>query len=139
MLLTDFPKQIEVYPVVPEHLRVVEDTHELTGDLYPEEIFDGHLEDEVAVGMDVCIYTEDSRSRPWVGRIVQLRENKRFVLQWYTRKSGRGKVFTCLNNSDGSPSLSELDNDTVMFWMMSEPQSRTSTSFAFLPIGYKLS
>ena len=133
MLLTDLPKQIEVHPTVPEHLRVVEDTHELAGDLYPEEIFDGHLEDEVHVGMDVCIYTEDLRTRPWVGRIIQIRENKRFVLQWYSRKSGRGKVFMAVNNSDGSPSLSELDNDTVMFWMMSEPQSRSANSFALTP------
>lgn len=130
MILTDFPEQTEEIPILPEHLCVVDETPELMGDLYPEEICDGHLEDEVAVGMDLCIYTQDERSRPWVGRIVQVLENKRFKLQWFVRKTVRSKIFTALNNADGSPSLVELDNETVMFWMMSEPQSRSSTSFS---------
>ena len=49
------------------------------GALYPEEIVNGSLEDEAAVDMDVCIYTEDKRWRPWLGGIVKLLENTRFV------------------------------------------------------------
>jgi hypothetical protein len=133
MVLTDLPKQTEEVPTLPEHLLVVDDTPQLKGDLFPEEIDFGHLEDEVAVGMDVCIYTEDRKWRPWLGRIVKILTNKRFLLQWYSRKSVRSSVFTALNNSDGSPSLAELDNEMVMFWMMSEPQSRTVTSFSLTP------
>jgi hypothetical protein len=133
MDLTEFPRLTEEVPSLPEHLCVVDETPQLTGDLFPEEINFGHLEDEVALGMDVCIYTEDKRWRPWLGRIVKILENKQFVLQWYCRKSVRSSVFTALQNKDGSPSLAELDNDTVMFWMISEPQSRTVNTFSLSP------
>ena len=79
--------------------------------------------------MDVGIYTDDKRWRPWLGRIVQILE-KRIMIQWYSRKTVRSTVFTAMKNPDGSPSLAELDNDTVMFWMVSEPQSRKPESFS---------
>jgi hypothetical protein len=133
MILTDFPLQTEVIVSAPSHLVTEDDTPQLTGDLYPEEIVNGSLEDEAAVDMDVCIYTEDKRWRPWLGRIVKLLENKRFVLQWYCRKSVRSSIFYAMNKPDGSPYLNELSNDSVMFWMMSEPQSRKSNSFSLSP------
>ena len=132
MMITRLPKQTPNVPAVPpEHLASRDDHVELLGDLYPEEICDGHLEDEVAEGMDVCIYTKELRGRPWVGRVVRVKkEDKRFILQWFTRKTIRSTLFTALKQSDGSPSLSEVDNASVMFWMMSEPQSRSATSFS---------
>ena len=133
MVLTDFPEQTTDVPTVPNLLRVVEETPPLTGDLYPEEICDGHIEDEAAVDMDVCIYTQEKAGRPWVGRILEVLENKRFKLQWFVRKTCRSKVFTALTNSDGSPCIAELEFGMVMFWMMSEPQSRTANSFALSP------
>jgi hypothetical protein len=133
MVLTDLPRQIEVVPSLPDHLSVVDESPQLTGDLFPEKIDYGHLEDEVTEGMDVCIFTEDKRWRPWLGRIVKILENKNFSLQWYSRKSVRSNVFTAMQNKDGSPSLAVLHNDTVMFWMLSEPQSRTPNSFSLAP------
>ena len=35
-----------------------------------------------------------------------------------------------MNKPDGSPYLNELSNDSVMFWMMSKPQSKKSHSFS---------
>ena len=133
MILTDFPEQREDVMTVPSELRVAEETPELRGDLFPEEICDGHIEDEAAVNMDVCIYTQETTGRPWVGRILEVLENKRFKLQWFVRKTCRSKLFTALNNSDGSPSIAELEFGMVMFWMMSEPQSRTVNSFSLSP------
>jgi hypothetical protein len=133
MILTDFPLQTEVIVTAPSHLVPDDDIPQLTGDLHPEEIVDGSIEDEAALDMDVCIYTTDKKSRPWLGRIVKLLENKRFMLQWYSRKSVRSSVFYAKNNPDGSPYLNELSNETVMFWMMSEPQSRKSNIFALSP------
>ena len=133
MNIKDFPKQSEVILTIPEHLRPADVTPQLMGDLYPEEICDGHIEDEVAVNMDVTIYTQEKYGRPWVGRKVELLEPKGFKLQWFVRKSKRSKLFRALTNADGSPSLAELDYETVMFWMMSEPQSRTAESFSLSP------
>ena len=133
MVISNFPKQTQVVPAVPEHLVDTDETHEeLTGDIYPDEILEGHfIEDEVEEKMDVCIYTKELRGRPWVGRVVKInKETKTFLLQWYTRKTVRSKVFRALNNPDGSPSLSEVENQSVMFWMMSDPMSRTETSFS---------
>ena len=130
MDLKIFPRVSNEVPVVPDQLNFSDDLPEVRGELYPEEVVEGHLEDEVSVGMDVCIYTKDKKSRPWMGRIVQVLDNKRFLLQWYGRKSSRSTVFNALKNVDGSPYLTELDNDTVMFWMISEPQSRKPSSFS---------
>ena len=133
MDLTDLPKQVVEVPILPEHLVVEDETPQLMGDIFAEVINYGHLEDEVTPGMDVCIYTQDKRWRPWVGRIVKVLENKHFVIQWFCRKSVRSSVFTAMQEKDGSPTLSELHNDTVMFWMMSEPQSRTEKTFSLTP------
>ena len=132
MDIRTFPEQSEDTPEIPESLRQNDNVPELMGDLFPEEIDDGRIE-EIAVKMDVCVYTENRVGRPWVGRIVELVENRRFKLQWYGRKTKRSKIFKALNNPDGSPMLAELDYETVMFWMMSEPQSRTDNSFSLSP------
>ena len=129
MDLKAFPKQSEDTPIIPESLRGEDETPELIGDLFPEEICEGNI-DELAVNMDVCIYTDNKVGRPWVGRIMELLENKRFKLQWFVRKTRRSKIFKALVKPDGSPSLTELDYETVMFWMISEPQSRTANSFS---------
>ena len=94
---------------------------------------EGDIDSEIEEGADVCIFTSDKLSRPWVGRILSVCENREFILQWYTRKSSRGKVFSALVNSDGSPSQARLSFNTVMFWNISEPQSRTETSFSLSP------
>ena len=128
MNLEDLPKQIPEVLIVPEYLMGEEDTGtELTGDKYPEVIDDGDLDSEISVGMDVCVYTEEKRGRPWVGRVVQILEDKRFLIHWFTRKTIRSKTFTALHNQDGSRNISEQENGTVMFWQMSE--CRTQTSF----------
>ena len=130
MCLKSLPKQSVEVLTVPDHLKPAEDTPPLRGDLFPEEVEEGHLEDEVSVDMDVCVYTTNPRGRPWLGRIVKILEHRRFVLQWFNRKSIRSLVFTAMTLPDGSPSLVELENETVMFWMCSEPQSRTPDSFS---------
>ena len=93
---------------------------------------EGHLEDEVSVNMDVCVYTANPRGQPWLGGIVKILANRRFILQWYSRKS-ISLIYIALTLPDGSPSLAELENETVMFWMCSKPQSRTPISFSLSP------
>ena len=129
MKLKDLPKQLPEVLQVPDYLMDGdEDGIELTGDKYPENIDEGDLDSEISVGMDVCVYTEEKRGRPWVGRVLQLLEDQRFLIHWFTRKTIRSKTFYALTNNDGSPSISEQENGTVMFWQMSE--NRTQTSFS---------
>ena len=133
MVITDYPKQAAVEAVVlPDHLQPPEQDHQLRGELCPEEVVIGEvIENEASVGMDVCVYSEEVRGRPWVGRIVQILPDKRFKLQWFGRKTSRSKVFRALTNpTDGSPWITELEFSTVMFWMLSEPGSRTEDSFS---------
>ena len=84
---------------------------ELIGEHCDEDVNEGYLDDEVKVNMDVCIYTAEKKSRPWVGRIVEILSNRQFILQWYTRKSIRSLNFTALSNPDGSPALATLSYD----------------------------
>ena len=76
--------------------------------------------------MDVVVYTDEQKGRPWTGRIVKLKESGNLLIHWYTRKTVRSKMFSALTNTDGSPSLSEIERGSVMFWMMSENQREDS-------------
>ena len=131
MKIYELPKQKLEVLNVPEHLVEGESTNELTGDKYPETIEEGELDDEIVEDVDVVVYTNEMHGRPWVGRVVKLLEGKKFCLQWFTRKTCRSKTFYSLENKDGSPSISEQDNDSVMFWCMSE--NRTENSFELSP------
>ena len=127
MKLLDLPKQAQSTPtVVPDHLIQVDDHQELSGATYPEDANEGVFGEELAVGMDVVVYTEEQQGRPWVGRIVKLLENGNFLLHWYVRKTTRSKTFSALINPDGSPSLSELESGMAMLWCMSENRREDS-------------
>ena len=89
----------------------------MSGDLYEEEPVEGDLS-EVSVGSDVCVYTENTAGRPWVGRVTELLPNKEFLIHWFTR-SGRSNVFHALMDQEGNPSMSTLNLGTIMFWEMS--------------------
>ena len=126
MLITDLPKQVRNnLPAVPDFLRDVDDDAIISGDLHAEDIAEGTLE-EIHEDLDVCVYTAVSVSRPWVGRVKQMMSGRKFVIQWFGRKSGRGKTFTALVNQDGTPSLCELEMDTIMFWGMTENRREDS-------------
>ena len=128
MEIFNLPKQSELMaPPVPDHLKPVEPVQELTGDKYPEVIEEGEFSKEIAEDMDVVVYTNDKCGRPWVGRIIKVLDDKKFVLQWYTRKTSRSKTFYALLEVDGQPSTSVQEIESVMFWCMSE--KRTETSF----------
>ena len=128
MKLTNLPKQQPEVLQVPDYLMDEDDDGlELMGDKYPELVDEGDLDSEISPGMDVCIFTENLKGRPWVGRVLELLEDQRFLIQWYSRKTVRSTTFQALINSDGRPNISELENGSVMFWSMSE--NRTKDSF----------
>ena len=92
---------------------------EITGDLLEESISEGSLE-EILEDIDVCVYSEETAGRPWVGRVRQMLPGGKFVIHWFNRKSGRGQVFKAMALPDGSPYLSEIDLETIMFWAFTE-------------------
>ena len=126
MKIVELPKQEVEVLQVPEYLQDEDEGMELTGDKFNESVDEGDVDVDLAVGMDVCIYTKN-HGRPWVGRVIELLEDKHFIIQWFKRKTVRSKMFFAMTNSDGSPNISELEYETIMFWQFSE--NRTNTSF----------
>lgn len=128
MKIFELPKQTkQIAPEIPNHLRQPDFVSELSGDRYPEDIEEGEFNEDITNDIDVVVYTDERVGRPWVGRIIEILDNKKFLLQWYTRKTCRSRVFHALIEGNGQPSTSVQENDSVMFWCMSE--KRTDTSF----------
>ena len=59
----------------------------LTGNLCPELIEDGDLDEYIEEGTDVVVNTEAT------GRVSELLPNKKFIIHWYQRRSGSGNTF----------------------------------------------
>ena len=120
MNITDLPKQREQNEMTGNtgDLEEVE-AGVLSGNFCPEVVDEGNLEEEISVGIDVCVFTDVLSGRPWVGRVMELLPNKQFTIQWFSRKSGRGKIFRSMMKNDGSPYESVQDFDSIMFWDMS--------------------
>ena len=121
MKLEELPKQRlndDLAPI-PDYLKdtTLSVDNQLAGDVYEEEPVEGDLS-EVSVGTDVCVYTENTKGRPWVGRVIEILDRKKFTINWFTR-SGRSLVFQAMTEADGSPSVSTIDLDSIMFWEMS--------------------
>ena len=128
MNLETLPKQQRLDLQVPEHLQSVEEINkELTGDTYEEFVEEGDLDDEIQENMDVCLYTPHKKDRPWVGRVVRLLPNQKFVIHWFCRKSPRSNIFVSMKNTNGTDFVSEEENGSIMIWQMTD--NRTENSF----------
>ena len=126
--LDDLPRQqVEVLQVPENLLNEEDDGMELTGDKYPETVDEGNIEEEICPGMDVVVYTDVKKGRPWVGRVLEVLQEKKFLIHWFTRKTVRSKTFYAMKDDRGNPSISEQEISTIMFWQMSE--NRTESSF----------
>ena len=127
MKIFDLPKM----PTVPtqvalpdEYSYIVdneEDGPEIEGDVFEEGLF--------ACGLDVVIYSECRDERPWLGRVEQILDEKRFVIHWF-RRHGKSSKFHAMMN-DGKPYLSELEYSNVMMWDIST--QRLEKSFYVTP------
>ena len=126
----DLPKQKKQHDVeIPEYLLDTEVVNDLLGDVYEEEILEGDRE-EIDIGTDVCIYTDAVKSRPWLGRVTKVLDNRRLEIQWFIKKTGRGRGYQAMTNSDGTPNLGVVEVDSVMFWHMTERRSETEFSLS---------
>ena len=131
MNLMDLPKQAVDDPSPSiSNSRDTQEGSTISGDLYDEAIDEGSLE-EIQEDMDVCVYSDSTAGRPWVGRVRQMLPGSKFTIQWFSRRTGRGQIFKAMMKEDGSPFLSEIELASIMFWEMSE--DRREDSFKLAP------
>ena len=72
----------------------------------------------IEVGLDVAVYTKSRLDRPWLGRVLTILENQKFVIHWF-RRHGKSSKFHAMANPDGTPYVSELEFGNVMMWNIS--------------------
>ena len=87
----------------------------LTATFYPNEISSFSVED-LKQDVSVVFYTTVKRSRPWIGLYMGLTNDEQgsswVEVQWLTREK---KKFLLDLNEDGSPYLSKLPLESIMF------------------------
>ena len=132
MRISDLPRQLpEKEAELPEHVAQFVVEHvvpDLRGDILPEVIAEGDFNTEIVEGADIVVYTRSKSNRPWVGRVERIHPAGKFSVHWYQRRS-RGNTWYAVVRSDGSPVLSEQNNEVVMYWHISESGTRTDDSF----------
>ena len=119
-------------PQIPsQHITQVleeeEPLQEIMGDFYSDNCEQGDIVSELFTGVDVCMYTTSKRSRPWVGRVVEVKKSNQFTPHWYGRSSNKSNTFKALYNDDCSPYIEMHNMDSVMFWAFAE--DKTDSSF----------
>ena len=128
--LSSLPRQNPVATArVPEYLEpcLNEDVHELIGEHCILEPSEGQFDIDILPLMDVAVYTQSVKDRPWLGRVQNVEENgAKFEIQWY-KKKGRTMTFQAMLNKDGSRMTSVLPSETVMLWEFST--NRTDNTF----------
>ena len=88
---------------------------------------ESQFQTEIQSGMDIAVYTESKKDRPWLGRVINIQEGgNTFQVQWFKRK-GKGSTFKALTNKDGTRYTSLLASNTVMLWEFTD--NKTDDSF----------
>ena len=108
-------------PLVPNYLESVlsEDLPDLIGEHCVLDPVEGHFDVDIVPGMDVAVYSQSVKDRPWLGRVLKIEESKAsFEIHWFKRK-GRSFTFQGMFQSDGSPFKSMILLETVMMWEFS--------------------
>ena len=130
MKILSFPKQFAPQPaVVPQYLDPYLncETPELIGQICNVEPTESQFQADIQSGMDIAVYTESKKDRPWLGRVLDIQEGgKTFQVQWFKRK-GKGSTFQALTNKDGTRYTSLLASNTVMLWEFTD--KKTDDSF----------
>ena len=110
---------------IPICLEPNEEGHrEIQGDFFEEAVDEGVIEEELRIGIDVCVYTKNKQQRPWVGRVVKIEEASTFVIHWYQKvKGSKSGQYEALQHDDGSPYISKQLVKSVMFWAFTEETS----------------
>lgn len=65
--------------------RSLEEDRQVQGTFFDVPVEEGDLETDICTDMDVCVYTRVKRKRPWVGRVVSIKDRETFVINWYEK------------------------------------------------------
>ena len=98
-----------------------------------EDVEDGDIDQEVAEGMEVCVYTESKVKRPWVGVVMKvMHDSSKLELHWYEKdKKSKFNRFVGMHHADGSPYKSEVAQASAMVWAFGE--NHETNSFVISP------
>ena len=127
MDLSRLPRQDNQEPVTGGDIDEEENGRQIRGTFFEDQVDDGDLEEEMAVDLDVCVYTKSKIKRPWVGRVTAVVDRESFVMNWFEKEAGdKGGKYIAMKNEDGSLYVTELDVSSVMFWAFTESRGEES-------------
>ena len=122
MRLLCLPKQVPASSsAVPSYMEPFLNiqTPDLIGQNCIVEPVESQFQSEILVGMDIAVYTESRKDRPWLGRVLGIQDGgQSFEVLWF-KKKGRSSTFQSMKNKDGTGYTSVLPSDTVMLWEFS--------------------
>ena len=99
---------------------------EITGREYDSNVDEGDIE-EILPGMDVAVYTEQKKRRPWVGKVLKVdTERNEFEIHWYEKAKNSHSQFNAMFDKNVAVT-SMVSLDAVMFWSFTD--DRTDSSF----------
>ena len=110
------------------NLDVEEEIRDIEGVFHEDDVCEGDVDDEVVVGMDVCVYTNSKIRRPWVGIVTNLnKEDATLELHWYEKdKASKSNRYKAMFHKDGTSNKSEVSKDTVMLYDFAEHADENS-------------
>ena len=117
MKIEEFPKQKEEILQAPNNLEMEIQRPPLQGEEIESEPEDGSLT-EICEGVEVCLYSRETASRPWIGRVAKVLPKGEFIINWF-QQMGKSRKFFSMKNPDGSPMTAKQDMESIMFWGMS--------------------
>ena len=108
--------------VIPEHLAHInseDKVKDLEGDTFPDDLDEADFDQEIKEGLDVLIYSDIKKHRPWVGRVLNVTNLSKFQIHWFERRKGDMNMYYAACNRDGSPYTSEIESASVILWNFS--------------------
>ena len=74
MDLTELPVQENEIESTDNSFTEPDEVRTIKGEFHIDNIEEAEFEEEICVGMDVCVYTERKIKRPWVGIVVSVKK-----------------------------------------------------------------
>ena len=115
----------------------VEEDRQVQGTFFDVPVEEGDLEKDICTDMDVCVYTRVKRKRPWVGRVISIKDRETFVINWYMKdESSKCGRYIAMFNDNSTRYVSELDMEVVMFWAFTQGREEGPGNDSFLITPY---
>ena len=78
------------------------------------------------LGMDVAVYTDMKKGRPWVGRVLTIDGvSNTFDIHWYVKTPGQKNKYAAMP-SDNESLISTQSLESVMLWGFTDDREESS-------------